>query len=119
MSRHYWRKGGHEHLALARYMFGRQAESYGATMENADAAWTEKDIAQFWLDEAWACLQFIHAKMKETGASLAPDPEYTEEQDKAWRIPSSLCPNDIHDFQHDDELGTMYCGKCTWWSPDR
>jgi hypothetical protein len=118
----YWRKGGHDHLALARFMFDRQAESYGAPLENADAAWQEKDIAQFWLDEAWAALQFIHQRMQVNGGQIVSDKTLAAEEAQApsraesW-TPPHLCSDGIHDFRRDDELSMTYCGKCDYWSP--
>ena len=50
-----------KHASLARYMFERQVASYNADPEEANLAWMDDNIRDFWLREAWACLLFIAA----------------------------------------------------------
>lgn len=44
---------------LARFMFDRQAASYDADPEEANIAWLDPGIQNFWLEEARAVLAWL------------------------------------------------------------
>lgn len=50
---------GEAHAALARFMFDRQAASYDADPEEANLAWLDQGVQEFWLAEAWAVIQWL------------------------------------------------------------
>lgn len=47
------------HEGLARAMFDRQAGTYDADPEEANLAWLDPGVRQFWLDEAWAVIVWL------------------------------------------------------------
>lgn len=46
-------------VALARFMFDRQAAAYDADPEEANLAWLDVDVRVFWLTEAQAVVQWL------------------------------------------------------------
>jgi hypothetical protein len=46
-------------LKVARFMYERQAEEYGAEKDQIEEVWGDSDIRKFWTEEAEAVLGFL------------------------------------------------------------